>query len=65
MNKKQMSAEELKWQAESDARTLAEYQEIVNDKPRLKRAMDAAQKQIDNLKERADALGKSDWLEKQ
>lgn len=59
MNKKEMEAEELKWRAESDARTLAEYQQIVDDKPRLKRAMEAAQKQIDDLQTRANALGKS------
>lgn len=54
-----MTEDELRWQAEDDARTLERYQEIVNDKARLDRAMKQAQKQVDNLKERADALNKS------
>lgn len=34
-----------KWQAESDARTLAEAEEIKTDKPRAVRAVKAAKKQ--------------------
>ena len=59
MGTKKMTEDELRWQAEDDARTLERYQEIVNDKARLDRAMKQAQKQVDNLKERADALNKS------
>ena len=33
---------ELQWQAEDDARTMARYQEIISDKARLKRATTAA-----------------------
>lgn len=54
-----MSEEELKWQAESDARILEQYQEIINDKERLDRAMKMAAKTVDNLEERAKALNKS------
>lgn len=54
-----MSEEELKWQAESDARTLEQYQEIINDKERLDRAMKMAAKTVDNLEERAKALSRS------
>lgn len=36
---KKMSADELRWQAESDCRTLEEYQQIIRDKARLDRAM--------------------------
>ncbi len=54
-----MSEEELKWQAESDARILEQYQEIINDKERLDRAMKMAAKTVDNLEERAKALSKS------
>lgn len=54
-----MSEEELKWQAESDARILEQYQEIINDKERLDRAMKMAAKTVDNLEERAKALSRS------
>lgn len=59
MDKKQMSEDELKWRAEEDARTLERYQEIMNDKARLDRAMKAAKKTVDNLQERAAALSRS------
>lgn len=59
MDKKQMSEDELRWRAEEDARTLERYQEIMNDKARLDRAMKAAKKTVDNLQERAAALSKS------
>ena len=29
------SSDELRWQAESDARTMAQYQEILQDKARM------------------------------
>ena len=54
-----MTEDELRWQSEEDARTLERYQEIVNDKARLDRAMKATAKIVDNLKERAKALNKS------
>lgn len=44
MATKNMTEEELKWRAEEDARTIERYQEIMNDKPRLERAMKQAQK---------------------
>lgn len=56
---KKMSENELRWRVEEDARTLERYQEIMNDKPRLDRAMKQAQKTIDNLQERANAMSKS------
>lgn len=59
MDKRKMSNEELKWRAEEDARTLERYQEIINDKARLERAMQAAKETVDNLQERAAALSKS------
>lgn len=59
MTKKEMDKRELEWQAESDAETIARYNEIINDKPRLERAMKKAQEKIDNLQERASALSKS------
>lgn len=59
MATKNMTEDELRWRAEEDARTLERYQEIMNDKPRLERAMKQAQKTIDNLQQRADAMSKS------
>ena len=59
MTNKKMTEEELRWRAEEDARTLERYQEIINDKPRLERAMKQAQKTIDNLQQRANAMSKS------
>nr|DAF16344.1 MAG TPA: hypothetical protein [Crassvirales sp.] len=56
---KKLSADELRWRAEEDARTLERYQEIMNDKDRLKAALAQAEKQVDNLKERANAISKS------
>ena len=54
-----MTKDEQQWQAEEDARTIERYNEIINDKPRLDRAMKAAEKQVENLTERAKALNKS------
>ena len=59
MTTKKMSEDELRWRAEEDARTLERYQEIMNDKPRLDRAVKQAQKTIDNLQQRATAMSKS------
>ena len=39
---------ELQWQAEDDARTMARYQEIISDKARLKKATTAARKEAAN-----------------
>ena len=56
---KKMSADELRWQAENDCRTLEEYQQIISDKARLDRAMKAAKEKVSDLQDRAKALGKS------
>lgn len=56
---KKMSTDELRWQAESDCRTLEEYQQIISDKARLDRAMKAAKERVSDLQDRAKALGKS------
>ena len=47
-----MSAQERKWQAEDDARTLARYQEIMNDSSRKSRAMKEATRQANDLEKR-------------
>lgn len=48
--------EELKWQAENDARVMAQYEEIVNDKSRMQRAVKEAKKQAADLQKRANAM---------
>lgn len=51
MNISEMSAEEKKWRMRSDARTLAEAQEILADKERHADAVKAAQQMVaDNMK---------------
>ena len=49
-------AQEQRWQAEDDARTMANYQEILNDKGRLGRAIKVAKKQATDLNKRANAM---------
>ena len=59
MDSKKLTEDELKWRAEEDSRTIERYNEIINDKSRLNRAMEAAKKQVKNLTERATALNRS------
>ena len=47
---------EQEWQAESDAHVMAQYQEILNDKNRMSRAIKVAQRQAKDLSKRADAM---------
>ena len=49
-------SDEQKWQAESDAHTMATYQEIISDKARMGRAIKVAQKQANDLTKRANAM---------
>lgn len=51
-----MKSNELKWQAESDASTMARYQEIIQDKARMNRAIKEAQRQAKDLNNRAAAM---------
>ena len=44
------------WQAESDAHTMATYQEIMNDKARMSRAIKVAKSQAADLTKRANAM---------
>ena len=53
---KKMTTDELKWQAESDARTMAEYQQILGDKTRMNRAIKEAERQAKDLNRRASAM---------
>ena len=52
-----ISSNELKWQAEDDARTMARYQEIMADSARRGgRAIKAAKVEAANLQKRATAM---------
>ncbi len=48
--------QEQQWQAESDAHTMAQYQEILGDKQRMNRAIKVAQQQAKDLSRRANAM---------
>lgn len=48
--------QEQKWQAENDAHTMAQYQEIMADKARMNRAIKEATKQAQDLSKRANAM---------
>ena len=48
--------DELKWQAESDASTMATYQEIMKDKARMNRAIKVAKTKAADLTKRANAM---------
>ena len=54
--KKTRSSEELRWQAESDAQTMASYQEIMEDKARMNRAIKVAKSKAADLTKRANAM---------
>ena len=48
--------QEQRWQAEDDARTMANYQEILGDKARMQRAIKVAKQQAADLSKRANAM---------
>lgn len=48
--------DELRWQAESDAQTMASYQEIMGDKARINRAIKVAKSKAADLTKRASAM---------
>jgi len=57
-----MIAQDLKWQAESDARSLSESELISKDPKRLKAAKKAAKEMADKQAEEAKAMKKiADW----
>ena len=51
-----ISFNEKKWQAEEDARTMARYQEIMNDSRRKNAAIKQAKLEATNLQKRADTM---------
>ena len=56
MDNAKMSADEKRWRAESDAETMARYQEILNDKSRMNEAVKVAKTRAAELNKRADAM---------
>lgn len=48
--------QEQQWQAQDDANTMARYQEIMQDKARMNRAIKEANKQAQDLNKRANAM---------
>ena len=54
-----MKQRELEWQAEDDARTLANYQGILDDKARMRRAIKKAKEQAADLQKRANNMTKA------
>ena len=55
---KEEKAREQKWMAEDDARIMARYQEIMQDKPRMNRAIKEAKEQASRLQKQADTFKK-------
>jgi len=51
-----MSKQDQQWQAESDVRTMAQYQEILSDKARMGRAIKEAERQAKDLDKRVNAM---------
>lgn len=51
-----MTAMDKKWQAESDAETMARYQEIISDSKRKAAAVKAAKEKAADLTKRANAM---------
>ena len=47
---------ELQWQAENDANTMVNYQEIMRDKARMNRAIKVAKSRAADLTKRASAM---------
>lgn len=54
--RKSRNSDEQRWQAESDAQTMATYQEIMGDRARMNRAIKVARSQAADLTKRANAM---------
>ena len=53
-----LSVDEKKWLAESDAETMARYEEIMADSARRNAAVKAAKEKASDLNKRANAMNK-------
>ena len=58
ISRSEMSADDKRFQAESDARAMAEAQVIQGDKPRMKAAQGAAKKMATEATEKAQAMNR-------
>ena len=56
MISKSRTKDEERWQAESDASTMATYQEIMSDRARMNRAIKVAKSKAADLSKRATAM---------
>lgn len=56
MANKPISADELRWRTEEDARTMARYEEIMSDSKRRAAAVKEAKRQADDLNKRASVM---------
>jgi len=56
MANSKMTADEKRWRAESDAETMARYQEIISDASRKKAAIAAAKTKASELTKKAQAM---------
>lgn len=56
MAKPKMNAEQLRWQAESDAETMARYEEIMGDASRRSAAVKVAKQKAADLTKRAGVM---------
>lgn len=55
-SKASQKRDELRWQAESDAQTMASYQEIMGNKARMNRAIKVAKSKAADLTKMASAM---------
>ena len=55
---KNLVKSDAQWQAESDARTMAEYENIMQDSKRKNAAIKAAKSMASDLNKRANAMNK-------
>lgn len=53
---KKLSADEKKWRADSDAETMARYEEIMGDAERRRMAISAAKSKAADMNKRAAAM---------
>lgn len=53
-----MTADEKRWRAESDAETMARYEEIMSDASRKRAAISAAKAKATDLNKRASAMNR-------
>lgn len=57
-NLSKMSAEDKKWRADSDAETMARYEEIMADAERKRMAISAARSKAADMNKRAAAMNR-------